>query len=88
MLLTTRGMEQMTTTREVAMSRITIWISAPAIRRKLRRLRKSDKRLEVVSVPKDVRRMNWRCMRMRATHTRMLQITVTRIKKELKPAYM
>ncbi|KFW79053.1 hypothetical protein N305_02230 [Manacus vitellinus] len=88
MLLTTRGMEQITTTREVAISRMTIWISAPAIRRKLRRLRKSDKRLEVVSVPRDVRLMNWRCMRMRATHTRMLQITVTMIRKELKPAYM
>ncbi|KGL74901.1 hypothetical protein N309_05083, partial [Tinamus guttatus] len=87
-LLTTRGMEQMSTTREVAMSRINIWISVPAMRWKLRRLQKSDKRLEVVSVPKDVRRMNWRCMRMRAMHTRMLQITVTMIRKELKPVYM
>ncbi|KFQ90545.1 hypothetical protein Y956_00063, partial [Nipponia nippon] len=46
------------------------------------------KRLEVVSVPKDVRRMNWRCMQIKAIHTRMLQITMTVIKKELKPAYM
>ncbi|KFP52139.1 hypothetical protein N323_06084, partial [Cathartes aura] len=78
--------EWSTTTREVAMSRITIWIAAPAIRRKLWHLR-TDKWLEVVSVLKDIRRMNWWCMRIRATHTRMLQITVTMIRKELKPAY-
>lgn len=87
-LLTTRGMEQITTTKEVAMSKMTIWISAPAMRRKLLRRRKSDRRLVAWSVPREVRRINCLCMRIRAMHTKMLETTVTIMRKELKPAYM
>lgn len=109
--LTTSGMEQMSTTSEVAMSKMTIWISAPAMRRKLRRRRKSPRRGRAgeaaaelprqeakakaaaatawcCSVPSEVRRMNWRCMRSSAPHTSTLQSTVARMRKELKPAYM
>ncbi len=84
--LTTSGKEQISTTAEVAMSRITIWISAPARRLKLRLLPGSD--ALPGSVPSDVRLTKLRCIRMSAAHTSTLHTTVTRISSELHPAYM
>lgn len=85
-VLTTKGMEQMSTTAEVAISRITIWISAPASRPKLRlRLSSAMRRW---SVPSDVRRMKRLCIRISAPHTITLHMTVASTMTEFTPAYI
>lgn len=85
-ILTTKGMEQMRTTADVAISRITIWISAPANRPKFRLRRSSATRRG--SVPRDVRRMNRLCIRIRAPHTTTLHMTVASTMPEFTPAYI
>lgn len=80
-------MEQTSTTADVPMSRMTIWISAPASRPKLRPLRRGST-LRPSSFPRDILRTKRRCIRIRATHTSTLQMTVARMRMELKPAYM